>query len=121
MLDAATYTPRLKALYRDTIRAALKEEFGYKNIMQVPRLDKIVLNIGCGAEAVQSPSAVVLPALLAEQILHAPIQRNRVAVGAPFAARCNRLLGPTQPQRSVPQGLDLIAECGVIAATEYAR
>ncbi len=53
MLDAATYTPRLKALYRDTIRAALKEEFGYKNIMQVPRLDKIVLNIGCGAEAVR--------------------------------------------------------------------
>jgi large subunit ribosomal protein L5 len=39
--------------YRDTIRAALKEEFGYKNDMQIPRLDKIVLNIGCGAEAVR--------------------------------------------------------------------
>jgi large subunit ribosomal protein L5 len=48
MLDAATYTPRLKALYRDTVRAALKEEFGYKNAMQTPRLDKIVLNIGVG-------------------------------------------------------------------------
>ncbi len=53
MLDAATYTPRLKALYAGTIRAALKEEFGYKNDMQIPRLDKIVLNIGCGAEAVR--------------------------------------------------------------------
>ncbi len=53
MLDSATYTPRLKALYSDTIRAALKEEFGYKNDMQIPRLDKIVLNIGCGAEAVR--------------------------------------------------------------------
>ncbi|MEX0287279.1 MAG: 50S ribosomal protein L5 [Paracoccaceae bacterium] len=53
MLDAADYTPRLKAAYRDTIRAALKEEFGYKNDMQIPRLDKIVLNIGCGAEAVK--------------------------------------------------------------------
>ncbi|GAA0313123.1 50S ribosomal protein L5 [Rhodovulum strictum] len=53
MLDAATYTPRLKSVYRDTIRAALKEEFGYKNDMQIPRLDKIVLNIGCGAEAVR--------------------------------------------------------------------
>lgn len=50
MLDAANYTPRLKTQYRDTIRAALKEEFGYKNDMQIPRLDKIVLNIGCGAE-----------------------------------------------------------------------
>ncbi|CUH84568.1 MULTISPECIES: 50S ribosomal protein L5 [Thalassovita] len=49
----ATYTPRLKAQYVETIRAALKEEFGYKNDMQIPRLDKIVLNIGCGAEAVK--------------------------------------------------------------------
>ncbi|SHI57158.1 50S ribosomal protein L5 [Wenxinia saemankumensis] len=53
MLDTANYTPRLKAQYRDSIRAALKEEFGYKNDMQIPRLDKIVLNIGCGAEAVR--------------------------------------------------------------------
>lgn len=53
MLDTENYTPRLKTLYVDTIRAALKEEFGYKNDMQIPRLDKIVLNIGCGAEAVR--------------------------------------------------------------------
>lgn len=53
MLDTATYTPRLKADYVARIRAALKEEFGYKNDMQIPRLDKIVLNIGCGAEAVK--------------------------------------------------------------------
>ncbi len=53
MLDAATYTPRLKAHYNGTVRAALKEEFGYKNDMQIPKLDKIVLNIGCGAEAVR--------------------------------------------------------------------
>ncbi|MEM7752050.1 MAG: 50S ribosomal protein L5 [Pseudomonadota bacterium] len=53
MLDAANYTPRLKTHYTDTIRAALKEEFGYKNDMQIPRLDKIVLNIGAGAESVR--------------------------------------------------------------------
>ncbi|HDR27590.1 50S ribosomal protein L5 [Rhodovulum sp.] len=53
MLDAATYTPRLKSVYRETIKAALKEEFGYRNDMMIPRLDKIVLNIGCGAEAVR--------------------------------------------------------------------
>jgi large subunit ribosomal protein L5 len=53
MLDAATYSPRLKDAYRNTIRAAMKEEFGYSNDMQIPRLDKIVLNIGCGAEAVR--------------------------------------------------------------------
>ena len=53
MLDTANYTPRLRAQFRDEIKAKLKEEFGYKNDMQIPRLDKIVLNIGCGAEAVK--------------------------------------------------------------------
>lgn len=53
MLDTASYTPRLKAYYADTIRPAMKEEFGYKNDMQIPRLDKVVLNIGAGAEAVR--------------------------------------------------------------------
>ena len=53
MLDAANYSPRLKDLYASTIRGAMKEEFGYKNDMQIPKLEKIVLNIGCGAEAVR--------------------------------------------------------------------
>jgi large subunit ribosomal protein L5 len=53
MLDTATYVPRLRQQFRDTVKPALKEEFGYKNDMQIPRLDKIVLNIGCGAEAVK--------------------------------------------------------------------
>jgi large subunit ribosomal protein L5 len=53
MLDTATYTPRLKTLYRDTIRAAMKEEFAYKNEMMIPKLEKIVLNIGAGSESVK--------------------------------------------------------------------
>ncbi|WP_347267409.1 50S ribosomal protein L5 [Paracoccus sp. (in: a-proteobacteria)] len=57
MLDQATYTPRLKSLYNDQIRAAMKEEFGYKNDMQIPRLDKIVLNMGIG-EAVKDTKKV---------------------------------------------------------------
>ena len=58
MLDTATYTPRLKADYRDRIKAALKEEFGYRNDMMIPRLDKIVLNIGAGAEAVRDTKKI---------------------------------------------------------------
>jgi len=57
MLDQATYTPRLKAAYQSTLRAAMKEEFGYKNDMQIPRLDKIVLNMGVG-EAVKDTKKV---------------------------------------------------------------
>ncbi len=53
MLDTANYTPRLKAQYKESIAPALREEFGYRNVMQIPRLEKIVLNIGCGAEAVR--------------------------------------------------------------------
>jgi large subunit ribosomal protein L5 len=53
MLDNANYTPRLKQAYAETIRPAMKEEYSYKNDMMIPRLDKIVLNIGCGREAVK--------------------------------------------------------------------
>ena len=53
MLDNESYIPRLRADYDGRIKAAMTEEFGYKNIMMIPRLDKIVLNIGCGAEAVK--------------------------------------------------------------------
>jgi large subunit ribosomal protein L5 len=57
MLDQAKYTPRYKAMYHSTIRAAMKTEFGYKNDMQIPRLDKIVLNMGVG-EAVKDTKKV---------------------------------------------------------------
>jgi large subunit ribosomal protein L5 len=57
MLDAAQYTPRLKAEYHGKIRAAVKAEFGYKNDMMIPRLDKIVLNMGVG-EAVKDTKKV---------------------------------------------------------------
>lgn len=40
--------PRLKKVYEDKIRAALQEQFNYGNVMQVPRLEKIVLNMGVG-------------------------------------------------------------------------
>jgi len=57
MLDQASYTPRLKAEYKGKIRAAMKTEFSYKNDMQIPRLDKIVLNMGVG-EAVKDTKKV---------------------------------------------------------------
>jgi len=43
------YIPRLKQEYKGRIISALKEEFGYKNVMQVPKLDKIVISRGVGA------------------------------------------------------------------------
>lgn len=44
-----SYEPRLKKMYREEVRAKLQEQFDYKSPMQVPRLDKIVINQGVGA------------------------------------------------------------------------
>jgi large subunit ribosomal protein L5 len=43
------YIPRLKEEYKSRVVSALTEEFGYKNIMQVPKLEKIVVSRGVGA------------------------------------------------------------------------
>lgn len=43
------YTPRLKKEYRERVIDALTKEFGYKNVMQVPKLEKIVISRGVGA------------------------------------------------------------------------
>lgn len=43
-----TYIPRLKQEYKDKVVPALTEEFGYKNVMQVPKLEKIVISRGVG-------------------------------------------------------------------------
>ena len=60
MTDTATATtvaeaPRLKVKYHDEVRAALKEQLGLANVMQIPKLDKIVINMGVG-RATQQPS-----------------------------------------------------------------
>src|SRR5262245_49432944 len=44
----ADYRPRMKALYEAVVREALKKEFGYGNVMQIPRLEKVVINMGVG-------------------------------------------------------------------------
>ena len=50
----ADYTPRLKAQYAETIRPALKEEFSLENEMMIPKLEKIVLNMGVGEAVADS-------------------------------------------------------------------
>ncbi len=57
MTDTATKertVPRLKARYRETLRDQLKGELGLSNVMQVPRLDKVVVNMGVGAATAQA-------------------------------------------------------------------
>lgn len=51
--DESKFKPRLRDAYREKVVPALMKEFGYKNVMQVPKLDRIVLNVGMG-EAIQN-------------------------------------------------------------------
>ena len=51
MTEATQYTPRLKTRYQDEIRTKLNEQFAYDNVMQIPGLTKIVVNMGVGDAA----------------------------------------------------------------------
>jgi len=61
----AKIEPRLKKVYNETIRKAMKEQFNYDNEMQIPRLDKIVLNMGVGEATGDSKKPSVAAADLA--------------------------------------------------------
>jgi len=50
----SAYTPRLQTVYDKEVRASLQKQFGYKNPMQVPKLDKIVINMGVGETVADS-------------------------------------------------------------------
>jgi large subunit ribosomal protein L5 len=65
--DSKSYTPRLKAEYDESIAKAMTEKFGYKNRLEVPRLDKIVINMGVG-EATQDKKKVEAAAAEMEAI-----------------------------------------------------
>ncbi len=56
-MSEKTYTPRLRTLYEDVIRKKLAEKFGYTNPMQIPRVEKIVLNMGVGEAVADSKMA----------------------------------------------------------------
>jgi large subunit ribosomal protein L5 len=55
--DTSGYTPRLRKMYDDRIAKAMTEKFGYKNALEIPRIEKIVLNMGVG-EATQDKKKV---------------------------------------------------------------
>jgi len=87
------YIPRLRAEYDKSIRPKLTEQFGYRNLMQVPRLDKVVLNMGIG-EAVndrkKAETAAADLSLIAGQ--KAVVTYSRVAI-ATYKLRENQPIG----------------------------
>ncbi|TCT35533.1 50S ribosomal protein L5 [Martelella mediterranea] len=99
----AVYTPRLKKIYADKIRAEMQEAHSYTNPMMIPRLDKIVINMGVGEAVADSKkptnAAADLTAIAGQKavITHA---RNSIAgfkvregmpIGAKVTLRGNRM------------------------------
>jgi large subunit ribosomal protein L5 len=88
-----TYVPRLRKHYQEVVRPKLAEQFGYKNPMQIPRLDKVVLNMGIGEATADSKLVQVAVADL-EKIAgqKAVVTRARKAI-ATFKIRENLAIG----------------------------
>ena len=88
-----TYTPRLKSKYQDEIVPALMKQFGYKSIMQVPRLVKISVNKGTG-EAAQN-----------KKVLDDAIQEIRLITGQqPVVARARKSVSNFKLREGMPIG-----------------
>lgn len=87
------YVPRLRQHYDEVVRPKLVEQFGYKNVMEVPRLTKIVLNMGVG-EATQDSKLVQVAAAELEKIAgqKVVITKSKKAI-AQFKIRENLAIG----------------------------
>jgi large subunit ribosomal protein L5 len=91
----ASYEPRLKRLYEQELRPRLKEELGLLSVMEVPRIEKITLNMGVGeakTDAKQLDSALDELSTIAGQRAHVRRARKSIAqfkirAGMPIGAR----------------------------------
>jgi len=93
MLDNPNYEPRLKRVYDDAVRKQLTEKFGYKNALEVPRVVKVVLNMGVGEAVADSKKIQSAAADLASIAGQKPvITKARISV-ATFKLREGQSVG----------------------------
>ncbi len=93
MLDTTNYEPRLKKVYRDVIIPAMIEQFGYKNALEVPRLDKVVINMGVGESVNDSKKVAIAAADLALIAGQKPVLTKARKAISNFKVRENMNLG----------------------------
>lgn len=87
-------TPRLKEKYLSEVAKAMMEKFGYKNVMEIPRLEKVVLNMGVG-EAVANPK--VMDAAIADMTL--------IAGQKPVVTRAKKSIATFKIRQNMPIGV----------------
>lgn len=87
------YTPRLRAHYDEVVRAKLIEEFGYKNAMQVPSIDKVVINMGVGEATADTKKVTTAAADLALIAGQKPVLTKARKAISNFKLRENQPVG----------------------------
>ena len=90
--------PRLQKIYNEEITPKLKEEFGYTNPMQVPKISKVSLNMGLG-EAVKNPKLID----------GAVKDLTKIAGQKPVITRARRSIATFKLREGMPIGLQLMA------------
>jgi large subunit ribosomal protein L5 len=93
-MTKATYTPRLKKKYEESVRALLKEKFSFENDMEIPRLDKIVLNMGVGG-AVQD----------SKKVKKAEAEMALIAGQKPIVTRAKKSIAGFKVREGMPLGV----------------
>ena len=93
MLDSHTYEPRLKKTYRDVIIPKMIEQFGYKNALEVPRLEKVVINMGVGEATADSKKVQAAAGDLALIAGQKPVMTKARKAISNFKVRENMNLG----------------------------
>ena len=89
----AKYTPRLKRDYDERIVAAMTEKFGYKNRLEVPRLEKIVINMGVG-DATQDK----------KRVDSAAAEMERIAGQKPVVTKAKKSIAQFKLREGMPIG-----------------
>lgn len=87
------YIPRLKQHYQEVLRGELAKEFGYANPMQVPRLDKVVLNMGVGEAVADSKKVQAAASAL-----------GRIAGQRPVVTRARKSIAAFKLREGMPIG-----------------
>ena len=123
------YTPRLKKEYKERVIPTLKEEFGYDNVMQVPKLRKIVISRGVGAAVADKKlveNAVEELGIISGQKAVATISKKDVAsfklrkgmpIGAKVTLRGERMFEFLD--RLITSALPRVRDFGGISATGF--
>ncbi|MBB6310148.1 50S ribosomal protein L5 [Xanthobacter tagetidis] len=97
----AAYTPRLRTFYDEVVRPKMIEEFGYKNALEVPTIEKIVINMGVGEATADTKKATTAAADLAKIAGQKPVlTRARLAISN-FKLRENQPVGAKVTLRKI--------------------